>query len=148
MSLIKMEIDNKVLMILEIDERITFIGGDSGTGKTFIIEALMDATKNPDIVKSEGLILDRIKVCASEDTTYSISNIKGNIIFLDRYDNYSEETKKLIWKKMAKQDNTWVLMSRNPDIPKNYGFSEKSYKELKTKKASNGKTLIYTVRQS
>lgn len=134
MSSIKMEISNKVSMQLEIDERITFIGGDSGTGKTFIIDALIDAIKNPDIVKSEGLILDRVKVCEDEDVVCSIPDIKGNIIFLDRYDSYSEKTKELIWKKMAMKDNTWVLMSRNPDIPENYGFSKKSYKELKTKK--------------
>lgn len=147
MSSIKMEISNKVSMQLEIDERITFIGGDSGTGKTFIIDALIDAIKNPDIVKSEGLILDRVKVCEDEDVVCSIPDIKGNIIFLDRYDSYSEKTKELIWKKMAMKDNTWVLMSRNPDIPENYGFSQKSYKELKTKK-TNGKTVIYTVGQN
>ena len=134
-------------MQLEIDERITFIGGDSGTGKTFIIDALIDAIKNPDIVKSEGLILDRVKVCEDEDVVCSIPDIKGNIIFLDRYDSYSEKTKELIWKKMAMKDNTWVLMSRNPDIPENYGFSKKSYKELETKEI-NGKTVIYTVGQN
>lgn len=146
MSLIKMEIDNNILMALEIDERVTFIGGDSGTGKTFIIEALIDATKNPDLVRAKGLKLNRIKVCTNEDAIYGISNVKGNIIFLDRYDNYSEKAKELIWRQMAKQDNTWVLMSRNPDIPQNYGFSRKSYKELKTMKQKD-KILICTKNQ-
>lgn len=142
MSIIKAEINKKVIMSLDIDERITFIGGDSGSGKTLITEVMRDISNNPGILKIEGITEEQIVVFATEQEVNNLE-FSRKVVFIDRYDTYSLPTKQKLWRKMSKLDNTWIIMTRKPDIPKNYGFSIRSFKELKTQTHSNGVTTLY-----
>lgn len=137
---------NKNIIDLEIDNRLTFISGDSGVGKTYIVDAFYDAMKNPDIANLEGISPDKIMVCKNEDTLQGIlkKEIKRYVIFIDRLDIYSEEGKQRLAEKIEDQDNTWIIISRRPDFKfkANPGFSGNSFKTLKCKTDSKGNNIL------
>lgn len=145
MSKLELNLSKNSKASFDIDDRITFIGGDSGTGKTFTIDALIDAVKNPDISNIKKSILDRIIVCKDEENLQSIRGCSGKIIFLDRYDIFSEKAKAIMQEEMIRRDNTWIIMTRRPDFTINCGFSSNSYKTLKTYTNDNGVQVIETV---
>lgn len=140
MAIIKAELDKDTNLYLDLSERITFIAGDSGTGKTFMINALDDISKNPDLALIDGIVPEQLLILKNSDDIHKLDNIDKKIVFIDRYDIYSADAKKKIWNAMSKNQGIYVLMSRYPDLPCNYGFSKKSFKELEDKTIEkNGK---------
>ena len=137
MSEISIKLMEHLFIDLNLEERLTFIGGDSGTGKTLFVKALQDLVLNPDLAEIQGIGIDKFMVCLNEQQLPNILNCKNKIIIIDRYDIYSKKSKEQIWNKMSNLDNTWILMTRNPDIKENYGHSSRSYKILKTKRENN-----------
>ena len=135
MAIIKAELAKDTYMYLDLTERITFIAGDSGTGKTYIVDALDDISKNPDIAKIEGIKPEQIVILKDSNDVHKLSNTAGKIVFIDRYDIYTNEAKKKVWKALSSNQGIFIIMSRFPDIPYNFGFSKKSFKELKVNRA-------------
>lgn len=132
MSKVRIFVSEKVDIELDIDERLTIIGGDSGTGKTYIVNALYGAVRNPGIIKIDGINTNKLVVCRDEDAILNIKNKHKYFIVIDRYDSFSVETKKFIAKEMERCDCTWLIMSRYADIRTrfNIGYSTKSFKKL------------------
>lgn len=129
---------------LDIDERITFISGNSYPEKEILIENLSFAlnTKSNSLISKE--ILDKVVICRDEDSLYQLSECSRKLIFIDNYDNFLAKHKKLILKEMSRCDCTWIIFSDNPDFTENYGFSDQSFKKL-ISGYTNGVHLIKTI---
>lgn len=131
MSLITINAHDLLQINLDIKDRITIIMGDSATGKTYLINTIDAITKNPGTIKVSGIPENRLVVCKSESEVANILNCKhSSMIFIDRYDNYSTESKKKIINMMKTLQYIWVIITRNPDFP-NYGTSFESIVDLK-----------------
>lgn len=143
---------------LDICERITFVIGDSGSGKTYLSNLLLDYTKNGGLSESDvGISMyvtdppdyekqkvpnNKIIVCKDDTDVIKITRAKNKIIILDRYDIYSDEAKKKIDKVMRRYDNAWIIFSRYNNIP-NYGYSLRSMVTLEHKKDKSGNIIFY-----
>ncbi len=122
--------ENGVEISFDINEKITVIGGYSASGKTYIINALKNAKKNSYNLYS-NIDVSRYIIIDDELNISNVNNIKNDsIVFVDRYDSFSNESKQAIWDKMKKTSAIWVVMSRNPDFPNGLSCSIKSFKEL------------------
>lgn len=144
MSKLILDLAKNIRVELNIDQRITFIGGNSGTGRTLLIENLIDAVKNKEVSLINRDLLDRIIVCRDSDDLPHIKNCSNKIVFIDRYDIFTSEEKEKVSKEISRQDSTWIIMTRRPNIKCKYGIGIDSYKELVTK-VENGVQVIKTV---
>lgn len=122
---------NGIDLNLKIDERITVIGGLSGSGKTYLINEIKNIIKNPN---SHTINVDISRFTVIDDEL-NISNVIGindnTIVFVDRYDSFAKTSRIKIWEKMQTTKAIWVIVTRNPDFPKGLCCSTKSFKELK-----------------
>lgn len=143
MSKLKAIIGNTDIDI-SIDEMVTFIGGDNATGKTLLAKMLKNAKVNN--LKAYKMYVDgqeysfsNIFVYMNELEAKSIykSNVKNKLIIIDRYDSFSKDTKKEIEKEINKNNNTWIIISRHPDLKVTRGISTNSFKNLVLKKENN-----------
>ena len=97
---------------LVFDDRITLVGGDSGTGKTVLYEMLEDL-RFTDEYKSDNL-LETLKQC------------RGNFIVIDNADILlNDDIRRFINFEFS---NQYMLFSRNCD---GLNVSDKSFKILK-----------------
>lgn len=136
MSIIKAKLQNNIVMKIDITDRITFITGDSGTGKTYIVDNLADIAKSKDQSRLSGISIDQLVVFRNSGEIYEfIANetFERKIVFIDRYDFLNIKTKKIIWNAMKSYEGIYILMSRYPDIPENYGYTRDSFKQLTEK---------------
>lgn len=143
MAKINLRLTSNTIIELNIEERITFIGGDSGTGKTLLMQAIFDAKENSTDIELKGIDIDKFELCFSENEVANLLTCHNKVILIDRYDIFDLKTKQTLWKKMSELDNTWIIMTRNPDIPYNFGHSSSSYKEIKQKTDNNGNITLY-----
>ena len=105
---------------LEFDDRITLVGGDSGTGKTVLYEMLEDLR-----------LTDEYKVIKlfnykSDDLLESMKQCRGRFIVIDNADILiDDEVRKFINFEFS---NQYMLFLRNCD---GLNVSDKSFKVLK-----------------
>lgn len=100
---------------LILNSRITFIEGDSSTGKTYILKKISGIIKEP-VLKAEynyNFNTEKVYVCLNgADLTY-MYNIVNSIIFIDRFDFFLSD--KLL-NFVNNSNNIFVLISRIYDI--------------------------------
>lgn len=105
---------------LEFDDRITLVGGDSGTGKTVLYEILEDLRLTDEY---KAIKLFNYK---SDDIDTSIKQCRHNFIVVDNADILlDDDIKKFINFEFS---NQYMLFSRNCD---GLNVSDKSFKVLK-----------------
>lgn len=105
---------------LEFDDRITLVGGDSGTGKTVLYEILEDLRLTDEY--------KRIKLFnyRSDNFPESIKLCRNSFIVIDNADNLmNDDVRKFINFEMS---NQYMLFLRNCD---GLNVSDKSFKVLK-----------------
>ncbi len=105
---------------LEFDDRITLVGGDSGTGKTVLYEMLEDL-RLTDEYKSIKLFNYK-----SDNLLESIKQCRNNFIVIDNADILiTDEVKRFVNFEFS---NQYMLFLRNCD---GLNVSDKSFKVLK-----------------
>ena len=132
-----------IVIDLAIEDRVTLIGGDSATGKTFIINTFKNAIENKGVVKECSVDISRFVII---DNTFSIENInlvrEKSIVFIDKYDIFSKEQKKRIWDKMRNVSAAWIIMTRNADIPTRSIKGSYGRKELRINSVNANEVII------
>lgn len=112
------KLENEEISIkLILNSRVTFIEGDSSTGKTYIFKKIYGIIKEP-VLKLEyryNFNLEKVYVCLNEaDLTYIyIYNKVNSIIFIDRFDFFLSD--KLL-NFVNNSNNIFVLNSQVYDI--------------------------------
>ena len=105
---------------LEFDDRITLVGGDSGTGKTVLYEMLED------IRLTEEYRAIRLFNYRSDNFSEAIKECKDSFIVVDNADNLmSDEVRRFINFEVS---NQYMLFLRNCD---GLNVSDKSFKILR-----------------
>lgn len=147
MSEIRLRI-GKNLVVLDIRERLTFISGDSGIGKTLMVDMMYDIMKNPDASEITGLDPHKIVVCKNEDSLSLIFGRDRCLIVLDRFDIYSQDSKDLVQREIEKENNTWLIVTDKPSFKfsRNVGVSFSSFRTLKVTQTLTG-NIIELVRR-
>lgn len=120
---------------LGINERVNFIGGESATGKTLLINSIKNIVKNPIVVSESNVDISRFIVIDDELNLSVLNEVKdGSIVFIDRYDIYSENAIKKIEKKMQEVKAAWLIMSNYPRLSAGLGATFRSALTLKVSK--------------
>ena len=105
---------------LEFDDRITLVGGDSGTGKTVLYEMLEDLRLTDEY---KAIKLFNYK---SDNFSESIEQCRDSFIVVDNADNLiNDEVRRFI---NFEPSNQYMLFLRNCD---GLNVSDKSFKVLK-----------------
>lgn len=105
---------------LEFDDRITLVGGDSGTGKTVLYETLEDIRLTDEY---SSIKLFNYK---SDDLLGAIRQCKDSFIVVDNADNLmNDDVRRFINFEVS---NQYMLFLRNCD---GLNVSDKSFKVLK-----------------
>ena len=105
---------------LSFDDRITLVGGDSGTGKTVLYEMLEDLKLTAEY---HAIKLFNYK---SEDLAENLKKCRNNFIVIDNADILiNDDIRKFINFEIS---NQYMLFLRNCD---GLNVSDKSFKELK-----------------
>ena len=105
---------------LEFEDRITLVGGDSGTGKTVLYEMLEDIRLTDEY---KDIKLFNYK---SEDFLESLKRCRERFIVIDNADNLmNDDARKFI---NFESSNQYMLFLRNCD---GLNVSDKSFKVLK-----------------
>lgn len=105
---------------LEFEDRITLVGGDSGTGKTVLYEMLEDIRLTDEY---KDIKLFNYK---SEDFLESVKRCRERFIVIDNADNLiNDDIRKFI---NFESSNQYMLFLRNCD---GLNVSDKSFKVLK-----------------
>ena len=122
---------SNIKISLNIEERITVIGGNSGSGKTLMFNAIKDANVNSMMVEC-NVDSSRFIILSDEEDIGKLTEINDmSIVFVDRYDSFGNDIKSQIWKKMKITNAIWIIATRNPDFPKGLCCSNRSFTELK-----------------
>ena len=105
---------------LEFDDRITLVGGDSGTGKTVLYELLED------IRLTEEYKAIKLFNYKSDNFLETIKKCRDSFIVVDNADNLmNDEVRKFV---NFESSNQYMLFLRNCD---GLNVSDKSFKVLK-----------------
>ena len=105
---------------LEFDDRITLVGGDSGTGKTVLYEILEDVRLTDEY---RSIKLFNYK---SDDFSESVKKCRDNFVVIDNADILiNDEVRRFINFEFS---NQYMLFLRNCD---GLNVSDKSFKVLK-----------------
>lgn len=105
---------------LQFDDRITLVGGDSGTGKTVLYEMLEDVRMTDEY---SAIKLFNYK---SDDFLETLKQCKDRFIVIDNADNLiNDDVRKFINFEVS---NQYMLFLRNCD---GLNVSDKSFKVLK-----------------
>ena len=135
---VELSIESKTVIELDLEDKLTFIGGDSASGKTYLTNMIFECLAGEFEVDIHGGTLEDFLVCMNERELGQVTGKRHKIIIIDRYDIYSRESKEKLLDAIEKEDNTWLIMTRSPD----FEFSMCSFKEIKTR-TENGKQVIY-----
>lgn len=112
---------------------VTVIGGDSGTGKTYII-TLLSQILNGVQIKSVGLP-DKIFIIRSrlELTGFASLNVEHGLILVDRLEDFKDDDISLLVSTINKCNNTWIIMGRLAlnKLDDRVNFNRLGSKELK-----------------
>ena len=126
---------------LELSDRLTFIGGESGSGKTYMIRTIKGVSRNSSSLKESNIDVSRFVIIEDENSLQLKAIKDGSVVLIDRYDCFSQAAKKSIWNKMKKVKATWIVMTRSADFPAWSGFSLRSFKTLECKHKRNGRDI-------
>lgn len=137
-STIDLSIKSKTVIELNLEDKLTFIGGDSASGRTYMTNLIFECLAGELEADVHGGNLEDFLVCMNERELGQVTGKRHKIIIIDRYDIYSRESKEKLLDAIEKEDNTWLIMTRNTD----FEFSMCSFKEIKTR-TENGKQVIY-----
>lgn len=137
-STIDLSIESNTVIELDLEDKLTFIGGDSASGRTYMTNLIFECLAGELEADVHGGNLEDFLVCMNERELGQVTGKKNKIIIIDRYDIYSRESKEKLRDAIEKEDNTWLIMTHNPD----FEFSMCSFKEVKTR-TENGKQVIY-----
>lgn len=137
MGMIRVKLNGvKSIAELNIEDKITFITGDSGTGKTLLIDELLHISKSHESDRIQGMDIEQLLVFRDQADFYEYIAEDGDftrkIVFIDRYDKFSIKAKEQLFKAMKTYQNIYILMGRYIDLRENYGFTMNSIKELET----------------
>lgn len=135
---------------------VTILCGDSGTGKTYIIDQLRVLKQTPGLLKYSGFNIDDTIIIDRESEINQLEQdkVKGKLIFVDRADKLQEQTNKILNKLINSCQNTWILMKRfnkesikadkqnqnkfNSDV----NFTRYGYKQLLVRTDNNNDIII------
>ena len=120
---------------LEFDDRITLVGGDSGTGKTVLYELLED------IRLTEEYKAIKLFNYKSDNFLETIKKCRDSFIVVDNADNLmNDEVRKFV---NFESSNQYMLFLRNCD---GLNVSDKSFKVLKfDNKMLGSKEFVKTI---
>ncbi|MBR1453195.1 MAG: hypothetical protein IJ593_00900 [Lachnospiraceae bacterium] len=139
MSCIKIKERSGNEIDFDIKDRLTFIGGNSGTGKTFVIDIVKDMKLNGYEVGDSNVDPSRFVIIDSSLNIAVLKEVKdGSIVFIDNYDSFPEDSKKKVIKAMFKYAAIWIICTRYPKFPYGTCYSKDSYKELIAEKSDTG----------
>ena len=89
MSKISFESVDGIKIELEVDNRITFLGGNSGTGRSFLMKVLKDSQENPESIMKCDVDPQRfVFILNDEDMNETEEIADSSIVFVDRYDSF------------------------------------------------------------
>lgn len=141
---------------INIDQMVTIFCGNSGTGKTYIVDSLRIIKSTPGLIKYSGFDPDNILIIDRESEINQIGQdkIKGKLIIVDRADKLQADTNEKLNELINECQNTWILMKRinkesirsdkrnknkfNSDV----NFTRYGYKQLVVQKDITGNILI------
>lgn len=145
-----------ITVAINIDQMMTILCGNSGTGKTYIVDYLRIIKSTPGLIKYSGFDPDNILIIDRESEINQIGQdkIRGKLIIVDRADKLQANTNKKLEELINKCQNTWILMKRlnkesiradkrnqnkfNSDV----NFTRYGYKQLVVQKDITGNILI------
>jgi hypothetical protein len=101
---------------LNIKERLNFICGKSGTGKTYFCNLLEESTKNKSLERMgmECLVINMANVNDMKHELYDISKTKGKLIVIDDGDSVFWRSPELTQIIEEDPSNTYIICMRNP----------------------------------
>ena len=136
---------NNIKFDLDITARVTFITGDSGTGKTYLVSVIKKALLNKVATKYCSINMNRFVIIEDDLTISNLVNLKDmSVVLVDRYDCFSIESKKKLWNKMKTANAAWIIMTRYLDFPQ-YAFKDMySIEELEYKRDKNSLVLSFS----
>lgn len=128
--------DSKISCRFKLDSYVTFIIGDSSTGKTFILKRIQRVIKEKSLrskVKT-NISIDKTFVCLDEHDIKEIAGLEGCIIFIDRFDMLNNaELEKMI----NSNKNLFVIMYRGGKCGIRTNLD--NIKELTSSKSNSGR---------
>lgn len=145
-----------ITVAINIDQMVTILCGNSGTGKTYIVDSLRIIKSTPGLIKYSGFDPDNVLIIDRESEINQIGQdkIKGKLIIVDRADRLQADTNEKLNELINKCQNTWILMKRinkesiksdkrnqnkfNSDV----NFTRYGYKQLVVQKDITGNILI------
>ena len=143
MAKIKYRTNQGLTIDIQMPEQFVFLGGDSGTGKTYLINNLENIITNPEILLEKNVNPNNIVLIDKQINLDRLRYIqKGSYVFVDRYDNFSNSAKKKIIEKMREISAYWIIMTRNPDIPKGLGATGRSFCGIDIVKDKDNKIFV------
>lgn len=132
--------DERIQCNLKLNEMITLVGGDSGTGKTYISKIIKSNVTEPTLrrLSTSNIDFDKTYVCLDKTDLDGVYNRTGHLIILDRFDTYAD--KKLV-DYIRTTPNLYIIMFRGG----NYNLQVRldALVVLKSEER-NGKTYFYT----
>lgn len=126
--------NKKVSYDFEIRRKITIISGDSGTGKTTLVDLIEKANNG------EGVYLEcecKCGVLVDKNWQYDLSLYTNSILFID--ENFDAINTKEFADAVNKSDNYFVIINREK-----LSNLEFSYKEIYTIKSSGESISLIT----
>ena len=136
--------DGKTVVNLNIQQMVTMIGGDSGTGKTFV-QTIVNNLNQGSGALNAGLP-DKIFVVTEWMNLYYVidQNPDKALIVVDRIEDFQDSALKDLVTEINKCSNTWILMGRIPlyNLDDKVNFNRFGCKILKHK-IINDKMVIY-----
>ena len=155
MSKLVIHPNDRVVINLNIDQMVTILGGDSGTGKQFIQNQILDIQAQQADQKVSGYDINNIEIIQDNRLVEHIDQLGliDKLVIVDRVDTLQAiEMDKLV-SEINKCKNTWILMKRLPDtatsrttnkLSSDVNFTRYGYKQLSINK-SNDETVISDV---
>ncbi len=133
---------------LTLHDTVTFIGGDSGAGKSLLAEAFYDIMVNPDDeLNLSGIRANKIRVVRNDAEANNLKDWDLNrcLVIVDRYDSFTPEHRRLVVEKIKKWKSTWIIMTRWPGKEfselDNFQVSGSSYKIIEIQEIAEKKIL-------
>lgn len=136
--------DGNTVINLNIQQMVTMIGGDSGTGKTFV-QTMVSNLNHGSGALNKGLP-DKIYVVSEWVNLYYVIDQHPDkaLIIVDRIEDFQDDALKDLVSEINKCNNTWILLGRIPlsNLDDKVNFNRFGCKVLKHK-SMNNKTVIY-----